>query len=614
MLEPKSFQSIESVNDFVIKFANVNGTGSASANQMFAKAIFRMGIPVSPKNIFPSNIQGLPTWFEVRVSEKGYLGQRGGVDIAVAMNPQSYSKDIDEISEGGYLLYDSTWKRNFNRSDINIIEIPLTQLCVDSFKNPKQRALFKNIAYVGALSALMEIEYEVLETIISEQFANKPALIEPNIKALNLGRDYVLDNLDYPIGIKLSRRNLLENKILISGNEAAGLGAVYGGATFCSWYPITPSTSLAEGYEKYAKKYRVDERSGKNLYASVQAEDELAAVGMAIGANWNGARAFTATSGPGISLMSEFLGLAYFAEIPLVVFNVQRGGPSTGMPTRTQQSDVLACAYASHGDTKHVLLFPADPKDCFDFSAKAFDLADQLQTPVFVVSDLDMGMNDWVCEKFDWDDSIAYDKGKVLNYEDLEKLESYGRYLDSDNDGICYRTYPGTHPEKGAYFTRGTSHDEYARYTEDGNVNAETLMRLMRKFRTASELVPEPLIEINGEDSCGIIFYGSSKPAVLEAKDILKTKNINVDLMQIRSFPFNLDVWEFIANHDRIYVVEQNRDSQMRTLIMAEGGISAEVLRPLVHFTGDPIEAAYIVNKVSEREVNYKSHKNIKES
>ena len=613
MLEPKSFQSIESVNDFVIKFANVNGTGSASANQMFAKAIFRMGIPVSPKNIFPSNIQGLPTWFEVRVSEKGYLGQRGGVDIAVAMNPQSYSKDIDEISEGGYLLYDSTWKRNFNRSDINIIEIPLTQLCVDSFKNPKQRALFKNIAYVGALSALMEIEYEVLETIISEQFANKPALIEPNIKALNLGRDYVLNNLDYPIGIKLSRRNLLENKILISGNEAAGLGAVYGGATFCSWYPITPSTSLAEGYEKYAKKYRVDERSGKNLYASVQAEDELAAVGMAIGANWNGARAFTATSGPGISLMSEFLGLAYFAEIPLVVFNVQRGGPSTGMPTRTQQSDVLACAYASHGDTKHVLLFPADPKDCFDFSAKAFDLADQLQTPVFVVSDLDMGMNDWVCEKFDWDDSIAYNKGKVLNYEDLEKLESYGRYLDSDNDGICYRTYPGTHPEKGAYFTRGTSHDEYARYTEDGNVNAETLMRLMRKFRTASELVPEPLIEINGEDSCGIIFYGSSKPAVLEAKDILKTKNINVDLMQIRSFPFNLDVWEFIANHDRIYVVEQNRDSQMRTLIMAEGGISAEVLRPLVHFTGDPIEAAYIVNKVSEREVNYKSHKNIKE-
>ena len=438
-------------------------------------------------------------------------------------------------------------------------------------------------------------------------------MIEPNIKALNLGRNYVLENLDYPIGIKLSRKNLLENKILISGNEAAGLGAVYGGATFCSWYPITPSTSLAEGYEKYAKKYRVNEKSGKNLYASVQAEDELAAVGMAIGANWNGARGFTATSGPGISLMSEFLGLAYFAEIPLVVFNVQRGGPSTGMPTRTQQSDVLACAYASHGDTKHVLLFPADPKDCFDFSAKAFDIADQLQTPVFVVSDLDMGMNDWVCDKFEWDDNVSYNKGKVLDYEALEKIDSFGRYLDSDNDGICYRTYPGTHPEKGAYFTRGTSHDEYARYTEDGNINAQTLTRLMRKFRTATDLVPEPIIEINGEDSCGVIYYGSSKPAVLEAKDILKTKNINLDLMQIRSFPFNLDVWEFIANHDRIYVVEQNRDSQMRTLIMAEGGISAEILRPLVHFTGDPIEASYIVNKISEREVNYKSHKNIKE-
>ena len=590
MHEVKSVESIQSVNDFVIKFANVNGSGSASANQMFAKAMFRMGIPVSPKNIFPSNIQGLPTWFEVRVNEKGYLGSRGGVDIAVAMNPQSYSKDVDEILPGGYLLYDSTWKRNFNRKDITIIEIPLTQLCVDAFKNPKQRPLFKNIAYVGALSVLLNIEYEVLENIISEQFIKKPALIEPNLKALNLGRNYVLENLPYPLGITVARADKLKDKILISGNEAAGLGAVYGGATFCSWYPITPSTSLAEGYEKYAKKFRIENNTGKNLFASVQAED----------------------SGPGISLMSEFLGLAYFAEIPLVLFNVQRGGPSTGMPTRTQQSDVLACAYASHGDTKHVVLFPSDPKECFDFSAQAFDLADQLQTPIFVVSDLDMGMNDWVCDKFKWDDEYKYNRGKVLNKEDLDEIESFGRYLDIDNDGICYRTYPGTHPEKGAFFTRGTSHDEYARYTEDGEVNAATLSRLMKKFRTASELVPEPIIEINGEDSCGVIFYGSTSPAVHEAKDILKEKEINIDLMQIRSFPFNLDVWEFIANHDRIYVVEQNRDSQMRTLIMAEGGISPEILRPLVHFTGDPIQASYIVNKISEREVNYKSHINAK--
>ena len=422
----------------------------------------------------------------------------------------------------------------------------------------------------------------------------------------------MLENLPYPLGITVSRADKLEDKILISGNEAAGLGAVYGGATFCSWYPITPSTSLAEGYEKYAKKFRIENNTGKNLFASVQAEDELAAIGMAIGANWNGARGFTATSGPGISLMSEFLGLAYFAEIPLVLFNVQRGGPSTGMPTRTQQSDVLACAYASHGDTKHVVLFPSDPKECFDFSAQAFDLADQLQTPIFVVSDLDMGMNDWVCDKFKWDDEYKYNRGKVLNKDDLDEIENFGRYLDVDNDGICYRTYPGTHPEKGAFFTRGTSHDEYARYTEDGEVNAATLSRLMKKFRTASELVPEPVIEINGKDSCGVIFYGSTSPAVHEAKDILKEKEINIDLMQIRSFPFNLDVWEFIANHDRIYVVEQNRDSQMRTLIMAEGGISPEILRPLVHFTGDPIQASYIVNKISEREVNYKSHINAK--
>ena len=608
----KKVESISAVNDFVIKFANVNGSGSASANQMFAKAMFRMGIPVSPKNIFPSNIQGLPTWFEVRVNENGYLGSRGGVDIAVAMNPQSYSKDVEEISPGGFLLYDSTWKRNFNRDDITIIEIPFTQLCVESFKNPKQRALFKNIAYVGALSALLEIEYKVLETLISEQFEKKPLLIEPNLKALNLGRDYVIENLSFPIGITVSRSDKLENKILITGNEASGLGAVYGGATFCSWYPITPSTSLAEGFEKYAKKYRIEKETGKNLFASVQAEDELAAIGMAIGANWNGARAFTATSGPGISLMSEFLGLAYFAEIPLVLFNVQRGGPSTGMPTRTQQSDILACAYASHGDTKHVLLFPSDPKECFDFAAKAFDLADQLQTPIFVVSDLDMGMNDWVCDKFEWDDKYIFNKGKVLSKDDLDEMENYGRYLDVDNDGICYRTYPGTHPEKGAFFTRGTSHDEFARYTEDGDINAATLTRLMKKFRTASELVPDPVIEINGENSCGVIYYGSTSPAIQEAKDLLKGKGINIDLMQIRSFPFNLDVWEFIANHDRIYVVEQNRDSQMRTLIMAEGGISPEILRPLVHFTGDPIQASFIVNKISEREVNYKSHINAK--
>ena len=600
----QTFDSLVSKNDFVIMFANVNGSGSASANQMFAKAVFRMGIPVSPKNIFPSNIQGLPTWFEIRINKNGYLGSKGSVDLSVAMNPQSYNQDVEELNSGGYLLYDSSWKRNFYRDDINVIEIPLTSLCVESFTNAKQRALFKNIAYVGALSVLLDMEYEIFEELISEQFASKKNLIEPNLKALNIGRDYVLNNLPYPIGLTLERMDMNDGKILISGNEAAGLGAVYGGATICAWYPITPSTSLAEGFEKYAKKFRVDEKTGKNLYASVQAEDELSAIGMAIGANWNGARSFTATSGPGISLMSEFLGLAYFAEVPVVVFDVQRGGPSTGMPTKTQQSDILACAYASHGDTKHVMLLPEDPKECFEFSAMAFDLADRLQTPVFVVTDLDMGMNDWVVDELEWDDSRKFDRGKVLDFEALEKMEEkFGRYHDVDGDGICYRTYPGAHPSKGAYFTRGTSHDEYARYSEDGEINATNLRRLVQKFKTASELVPDPEIILSDKKNCsGVIYYGSTSAAMLEARDMLKEEGIELDLMRVKAFPFNLDVWDFIEKHDYVYVVEQNRDSQMRTLLMAEGGISAEKLRSLVWFNGQPIEANFIAKKIRERE------------
>jgi 2-oxoglutarate ferredoxin oxidoreductase subunit alpha len=546
----------------------------------------------------------LPTWFEIRINKNGYLGSKGSVDLSVAMNPQSYNQDVEELNSGGYLLYDSSWKRNFYRDDINVIEIPLTSLCVESFTNAKQRALFKNIAYVGALSVLLDMEYEIFEELISEQFASKKNLIEPNLKALNIGRDYVLNNLPYPIGLTLERMDKNDGKILISGNEAAGLGAVYGGATICAWYPITPSTSLAEGFEKYAKKFRVDEKTGKNLYASVQAEDELSAIGMAIGANWNGARSFTATSGPGISLMSEFLGLAYFAEVPVVVFDVQRGGPSTGMPTKTQQSDILACAYASHGDTKHVMLLPEDPKECFEFSAMAFDLADRLQTPVFVVTDLDMGMNDWVVDELEWDDSRKFDRGKVLDFEALEKMEEkFGRYHDVDGDGICYRTYPGAHPSKGAYFTRGTSHDEYARYSEDGEINATNLRRLVQKFKTASELVPDPEIILSDKKNCsGVIYYGSTSAAMLEARDMLKEEGIELDLMRVKAFPFNLDVWDFIEKHDYVYVVEQNRDSQMRTLLMAEGGISAEKLRSLVWFNGQPIEANFIAKKIRERE------------
>ncbi len=592
--------NIKSTNEFVIKFANVNGSGSASANQMFAKGVFRSGVPVSPKNIFPSNIQGLPTWFEVRVSEKGYLGRREGADIVVAMNPQSYNQDLMELNSGGYLLYDSSWKRDFKRTDINVIEIPLTKLCVEEFSNSKQRLLFKNIVYVGALSYLLNMEKEIYEILIKEQFKGKEKLIDPNVKALNLGYDYARENLKEICEIKIETSDKTKGMILTSGNDASGLGCVYGGATVCAWYPITPSTSLAEAFTDFSEKLRVEEETNKNKYAIIQAEDELAAVGMAIGANWNGARGFTATSGPGISLMSEFIGLAYFAEVPLVLFDIQRGGPSTGMPTRTQQSDVLSCAYASHGDTKHVLLIPSDPKECFEFAAEAFDLADRIQTPVIVLSDLDLGMNDWTCPEFKWDDTKLFDKGKVLHGKDLEEIENFGRYLDVDGDGIPYRTYPGAHPEKGAYFTRGTSHDEYAKYTEDGVVNARNLSRLLKKYQTASELVPNPIFkQETNTSSIGVIYYGSTEASMQEALDLLHEEGVILDAMRLRAFPFNLEVWEFIEDHDLLFIVEQNRDGQMRTLIMAEGGIIPDKLVSVLCFDGQPITADFISNKIS---------------
>jgi len=592
--------TIKSSNEFVIKFANVNGSGSASANQMFAKGVFRSGVPVSPKNIFPSNIQGLPTWFEVRVSEKGYLGRREGVDIVVAMNPQSYNEDLMELNPGGYLLYDSSWKRGFKRTDINIIEIPLTELCVKEFSNPKQRLLFKNIVYVGALCYLLDMDKEIYETLVREQFKGKEKLIDPNIKAINIGYDYAKENLKGICKIKIEKSSKTKGMILTSGNEASGLGCVYGGATVCAWYPITPSTSLAEAFTDYSESLRVEEETNKNKFAIIQAEDELAAVGMAIGANWNGARGFSATSGPGISLMSEFIGLAYFAEVPLVLFDIQRGGPSTGMPTRTQQSDVLSCAYASHGDTKHVLLIPSDPKECFDFAAEAFDLADRIQTPVIVLSDLDLGMNDWTCPEFKWDDTKSFDKGKVLHEKDLEEIENFGRYLDVDGDGIPYRTYPGAHPKKGAFFTRGTSHDEYAKYTEDGVVNARNLSRLLKKYQTASELVPNPVFkQETNTSSIGIIYYGSTEASMQEALDQLHEKGVIIDAMRLRAFPFNLEVWEFIEDHDLLFIVEQNRDGQMRTLIMAEGGIIPDKLVSVLCFDGQPITADFISNKIN---------------
>lgn len=599
---------LASINEFVIKFANVNGSGSASANQMFAKGIFRSGIPVSPKNIFPSNIQGLPTWFEIRASEKGYLGRKAGIDFMVAMNPQSYAQDVAEINSGGYLLYDSSWKREFHREDINILEIPLTSLVVDTFPNPKTRLLFKNLVYVGALSYLMNINKQVFIKLIEEQFKGKEKLISPNIQALEIGFNYAEKNLTDACSIKVQDTNLTDGMILTNGNNAAGLGCVYGGATVCAWYPITPSTSLAESYKKYCDQFRIDEETGKNNFAFVQAEDELASIGMAIGANWNGARAFTATSGPGISLMTEFVGLAYFAEIPVVLFNIQRGGPSTGMPTRTQQSDILSCAYASHGDTKHVMLIPADPKECFEFAADSFDIADRLQTPVFVLSDLDIGMNDWTCPEFKWDDARTFDRGKVLSKNDLDTMESWGRYLDIDGDGIPFRTLPGTHPEKGAYFTRGSSHDEYARYIEDGVVNARNMSRILKKFEGAHKFLPSPIFKQETNASAnGIIYFGSTEAVMQESLDELTSLGFPIDAMRIRAFPFNADVWDFINQHKSIFIVEQNRDAQMKTLVVAEGNINPDKLISVLCFDGAPITAKFICNSI----IDVLSDKNI---
>jgi 2-oxoglutarate ferredoxin oxidoreductase subunit alpha len=588
------------INNFVIRFANVNGTGSASANYLFCKSIFRMGVPVTPKNIFPSNIQGLPTWYEVRVSEKGYLGRREGIDIMVSVNPQSMADDVQAIMPGGYFLFDNTKPLNPNylRSDIHYIGIPLMEMCNQHFSDPRQRQLFKNIIYVGALAALLDIDFSVFESLLAEQFKGKEKLIAPNIQALMLGVDYVKNNFSYPLDIRVERRDLVGDSIMIDGNSACGLGAVYGGATVAAWYPITPSTSVVEAFMDYSNEFRTNEDGSRNV-AIIQAEDELAAIGMVIGANWNGARSFTATSGPGLSLMNEFLGLAYFAEIPSVLIDVQRTGPSTGMPTRTQQSDILEAAYASHGDTKHILLFPSTPKECFEMTVEAFDLSEQLQTPVILMTDLDLGMNDHMSKPFEWDDNRQYKRGKVLDSEALESIEKFGRYLDVDGDGIGYRTYPGTHPTKGSFFTRGTSRNEYAVYTEDGEVYKRNMDRLSKKWETAKSFVPAPeKYQDQNTSEAGILFFGTSQYSTEEAIDLLNSKGIQLDAMRLRAFPFNADVEEFIRSHKQIFVVEQNRDAQLKSLLMIELNANPEKLVSVLNYNGLPITADFIANSV----------------
>ena len=593
---------LTATNDFVVKFANVNGSGSASANGLFAKSIIRMGVPVSARNIFPSNIQGLPTWFEVRVTEAGHLGRRGGVDMFLALNPQTWDDDLKEIVPGGYLFYDSTKPMpafKF-REDVHVIGVPLTAICNEAYSIPRERQLFKNIAYVGALSHLINIEPAVVVQLLKEEFASKPKLIGANLKAFELGRKWAQSNLK-PVGLQLRRADAVGERIFVEGNSAAALGAVYGGATVCAWYPITPSTSLAEAFTGYCEDLRTD-ADGSARYAIVQAEDEIASIGIVVGAGWNGARAFTCTSGPGISLMNEFIGLSYFAEIPAVIFDVQRGGPSTGMPTRTQQSDLLLAAYASHGDTKHVLLLPSDPGECFEMGAQAFDLADRLQTTVFVMLDLDIGMQEWLIEPFKWDDTRQIDRGKVMTAEELEAGKAFGRYTDVDGDAIPYRTYPGTHPTKGAYFTRGTSRNRMAGYSEKGVDYQDNMERLLAKFHTAAKLTPKPFARPARKPTrIGAIYFGSTTPAMHEALETLEAQGHHIDALRVRSFPFGQEVYDFIAAHDEVCVVEQNRDAQLRSMLMIEGGINPVRLVSILHYDGTPITARFLIDAIGRR-------------
>ncbi|MDH4053875.1 MAG: 2-oxoacid:acceptor oxidoreductase subunit alpha [Gammaproteobacteria bacterium] len=590
-----------SVNDVVIKIATVNGTGSASANGLLMKSIFRMGIPVVGKNYFPSNIQGLPTWYEIRVTGSGYQSRSNRVDIMVAMNAQTYAKDMADVSSGGWMIYDSTWPRSqlLKRDDITIIGIPFSRLCNESFEGARARILMKNIAYVGALAALLEIDLAVIKALLEETFAAKAKLIDSNMQAIQLGYDFARANFKCPLPMHIEPMDATSKSIIMDGNTAAGLGCVYAGATVGAWYPITPSTSLMDAFRKFAAKYRVDPETGKNNYCVIQAEDELAAIGMVIGAAWNGARSFTPTSGPGISLMSEFIGYAYYAEIPTVIFDVQRTGPSTGMPTRTQQCDIMSCAYASHGDTKHVLLFPANPEECFYMAPVAFDMAERLQTPVMVLSDLDIGMNDWMVPELQWDESYVPDRGKVLSAEQLEKMDKFYRYLDVDGDGIPYRTLPGVHP-KGAYFTRGSGHTKLGAYTEDAAAYQDVIDRLLVKWETARSLLPKAEIRYSKFNKAGILTVGSGDGACIEALDRLAKQDVHLNYCRVKSFPFGDEVGEFIEQHDVVYVVEQNRDAQLRTLLIIDINADQRKLVPMLHYNGMPINSGFVVDKVLE--------------
>ncbi|AMW05332.1 2-oxoacid:acceptor oxidoreductase subunit alpha [Gemmatimonas phototrophica] len=591
---------MSSINDFSFKIGTVNGTGSASANGLLMQAIFRMGIPVTGKNIFPSNIQGLPTWYEIRVSKDGYTARPSEVDLVVALNPATYAKDVATVRPGGFLVYDSSWplEPDLVREGITILGIPFGRLCVENFQGDRDRTLLRNIVYAGALAALLSIDMEVVGAMLAEKYGKKPKLLDSNHKAIKLGYDYAKANFACPLPFHLEKMDATGDSILIDGNTACALGAVYAGATVGAWYPITPATALMEQFKAFCERYRIDKETGEHNYAILQAEDELAAAGIVIGAGWAGARSFTNTSGPGISLMQEFIGLAYYTDIPAVFFDVQRCGPATGMPTRTQQADLMSLAYASHGDTKHIVLFPANPGEAFEMAVQSFDLAERFQTPVFVATDLDIGMNDWMVKRFSWDDSYRPDRGKVLDAAALEKIQKFSRYLDVDGDGIAARTLPGV-GGKGAYFVRGSGHDKHAAYTEDSDAYQELVDRLKRKFEHAATAVPAPVFTRQAGADIGLVTIGGCDAAVREAADLLRAKGIVVDIMRVRGFPFGADVKAFFDQHDTNFVIEQNRDAQLRALLAIELGIPRDAMVAILDYAGMPLTAKVVVDAVS---------------
>ncbi len=591
------------INDFVIHVATVNGSGSQSANTALLRAIMQMGIPVSGKNLFPSNIQGLPTWFTIRVNKDGYLARKDHVDVLVAMNPETAHSDVMKVPSGAIVVYDQPLKLDSLRDDLTFYSIPFNDLVKPVVDMPKLRKLVRNIIYDGVLAWLLGIDMESLEVAIQKQFKRKPKAAELNIKAARVGYEYAKDNLPPQNKFRLERMNKTANKILIDGNGAAALGCMFAGVQVVTWYPITPSSSLAEQLTDYMTRYRMDPETGKATFAILQAEDELSAIGMVLGAGWAGARAMTATSGPGISLMAEFAGLAYYAEVPGVIFDVQRVGPSTGMPTRSMQGDTLFVALLSHGDTQHIMLFPNSPEEIFDMSIEAFDLAEHLQTLIFVMSDLDLGMNMWMADPFRYPQK-PMNRGKVLSAEDLEKIQEWGRYKDVDGDGIPYRTIPGTHHPKAPYFTRGSGHTEYARYTEDPVEFTKVLDRIKKKYDKAREILPAPEIDRNDDAKVAFISYGTSHWPVVESRDMLRSEyGLESSYLRIRAYPFSKQVQEFIDAHDRVYVVEQNRDAQMLKLMRMEfTPEQIAKLRSIHSYDGLPMSSEFLVNHFLEQE------------